>query len=86
MLNDNEGIIFIARRPGDAAVLGVFSNIGTAIKGAEHILKADRVKDVRLNLRPEHEPIATVEHDNGTIEIFGIEIDENHSIDGVVTL
>ena len=88
MHNNDETIFFIASRGERSGHLGVFSTIGTAIAGAEHIFKGDRVSVDRVFIGINGDNfVARVVATNGLfINIRAIEIDNNHSIDGIVPL
>jgi hypothetical protein len=88
MHNNDENIIFIASVDDERGPLGVFSTIGTAIAGAEHILKGDRVDVERVVIGINDDDfVARVVGSTGIhIDIRAIEIDNNHSIDGIVHL
>jgi hypothetical protein len=85
----DDNILFIISADDDRGPLGIFSTIGLAITGAEHILKGDRVvvTDIIIAINDGHDFVARVDGSSGvSIFIRIIEVDECHSIDGIITL
>jgi hypothetical protein len=81
----NDNILF-ATVSTSVGICGIFSNVGNAITGAEHIFSGDRVRvrDIQIGVLPEHDFIARVIAENGVIiNIVAIEIDNCHSVDGL---
>ena len=88
MHDNDENIIFIASRGERSGHIGVFSTIGNAVTGAEHVFKGDRAVVDRVVIGINDDDfVARVIATNGlSISIRAIEIDNNHSIDGIVPL
>jgi hypothetical protein len=85
----DNNILFIISADDDRGPLGVFDTVGSAIYGAEHILKGDRVPviGVIISTNSDCDFIARVDGDSGvSIFVRAIEVNECHSIDGIVTL
>jgi hypothetical protein len=85
----DDNILFIISADDDRGPLGVFSTIGLAITGAEHILKGDRVEveNIFISVIDSDDFVARVDGSTGvSIFVRVIAVDECHSIDGVITL
>jgi len=88
-ITDNENVLFIISADDDRGHLGVFNTVGNAILGAEHILKGDRVEieEIIIGIHEDQDFIARVVGSSGVvINVRAIEINECHSVDGIVTL
>jgi hypothetical protein len=85
----DDNILFIISADDNRGPLGIFSTIGLAVRGAEHVLKGDRVQveSVVIGCLPSDDFAARVDGSSGvSIFIRIIEVDECHSIDGIITL
>jgi hypothetical protein len=85
----DDNILLIISADDDRGPLGVFSTIGLAITGAEHILKGDRVEveNIFISVIDSDDFVARVDGSTGvSIFVRIIEVDECHSIDGIITL